>query len=409
MPPEVLDKVESGVKDANDVLDILNKDDNEIQITDTDEEEIIDDEEVEPEEEKIGKLRKEGDEAEDEKVDLKDEDELEYQEVPRRKEILKEFPELFKKFPTIEKAIYREQAYAEAFPTVADAKDAIKIVEQYRSIESDLLSGNLDNILKQVHSVDKNAFSKIADGYLETLKGIDINAYTNTVGGLVRNALYTVLTEGKKLGDEQGEQLMIAAKLINKFYFQDTNVQPAVSGKAEEKVNPRETELTKREQEFNNRALGVAVNEVTEKVTGSIKSYIEKVLDPKGVMTPYVKKNASKDALDQTISELRKEPRFSAMLDKLWQESGKENFSEGSKSKIRKQLLRRAESILPDVMRRVKADALKGQATRTREASESRDEKPIERGRPASTNNTSTGNKNAPKPGESTLDFLNRD
>jgi len=95
MPNEELDNKEELSKD--DILDILNEDDDKVK---------DDDKKKDDEEEK----EKEDSEEDDKEDDLEDDDEEEIDEdlelaVPvRKKEILKAYPDLFKKFPYLEAA-----------------------------------------------------------------------------------------------------------------------------------------------------------------------------------------------------------------------------------------------------------------------------------------------------------------
>src|SRR5690606_24801038 len=66
-----------------------------------------------------------------------DDDELELITPSTRKEILKDFPELFKKHPYLEKAMYRDKAFSEIFPTVDDAKEASEAIRTLNNLDQD--------------------------------------------------------------------------------------------------------------------------------------------------------------------------------------------------------------------------------------------------------------------------------
>ena len=61
----------------------------------------------------------EKDDLDDLEEDLKepDDEDLELMTPARRKDILKEFPDLFKKFPELERSYFRERKYTELLPT----------------------------------------------------------------------------------------------------------------------------------------------------------------------------------------------------------------------------------------------------------------------------------------------------
>src|SRR5262245_51212983 len=72
----------------------------------------------------------ESDEESDELSELEQElqgptdEQLELVTPVRRREILKKYPNLFKDFPYLEKAYYREQQFTELLPTIEDARNA---------------------------------------------------------------------------------------------------------------------------------------------------------------------------------------------------------------------------------------------------------------------------------------------
>lgn len=391
MPPsEVV--IDDKVPSADDVFDELNKDT---------EPEIIDKEEPEVEEVESEDDESEGEVEKEPEVKIEDTKDDEYEDLPKRQLILKEFPELFKKFPQIEKAMYREQEYARVFPTISDAKEANERLQDFSKFEGELLNGNLESTLISVKNANKESFSKITSELLQTLEKVDKDAYLGTLSHVVKNTIFSAYDFAKKNGDEQ---LEIAAQLLNKFIFQTTNVTPSrIEPKRE--LTDQEKQLSVRESAFAKQQLETAVDSVSTRVESAIKSAVEKSLDPKGLMTPYVKNKAMDDILSQARTEILNEPRFRALYDKMWLGAAKENYNSDSRDRIRKALINRAQSVLPDIIRRVKADALKGQTTRL--VNKKTDDEPEEQGsRVPTKRNTSV---KEPKRGMSTLDFLNQD
>lgn len=380
--------------------------------------ELMKDDSIEPDKETADLLKpldhedKEGDEdgteekdeEKEEKVEIKDEDEESYTDVPKRQVILKEFPELFKKFPGLEKSIYREQQYAELFPTISDAREAADRLADFKSFEGELFDGSIEGILKSVKSSNEKAFGKITGGILQTLHKVDEKSYYSTLNHVIKSALSTAFKSAKSSGDDQ---LEIASQLLHKFIYGSTTVSEPeiVANEPDEK----ESKLTEREQNFAKQQLGNAINDVSTRTDNLIKSTVDKYIDTKSVMTSYVRGKAVDDVMTRVRSNIDGDARFKAVLDKLWQASARDGYSEVSKTKIRNALISKARTILPGIIQKVKVDALKGLATRTREASEPKDEKPLPSGR-ASASNTSSGSKKGEVPkGMKTLDFLMQD
>ena len=128
-------------------------------------------------------------------------------------------------------------------------------------------------------------------------------------------------------------------------------------------------------------------------------------------MTDYVRKNASREAMEMLDTVLSKDARFIALKDKLWESVFNENFSKTSVERIKSAYLSRAKTLLPTVIKKARIDALKGLGRRSDEE-ETPNKNPITPGKPR----TYEGNKGGkiskaseiPK-GMRTLDFLNAD
>src|SRR6188508_1980225 len=112
-----------GASDDNlETLELLNVEDEPevIDIKGIKEKSLDDDDESTPDDDEEDDELKE---IEEELAGPKEED-LELTTPVRRKEILAKYPKLFKDFPYLEKAYYREQQFTEINPTIEDARVA---------------------------------------------------------------------------------------------------------------------------------------------------------------------------------------------------------------------------------------------------------------------------------------------
>ena len=346
-----------------------------------------------------------------------DESKLEFTDLPSRKEILKAFPELYKKFPALESAIYREQQYSEVFPNINDAKLAKENSENYEKFEASLLDGDIGSVLKSVKEADSNAFGKLSEQFLYNLHNVDKEAYTNVITNVLKDTAISMFNAGAKMGDgQEAQNLKLAAQILHQFFFNDSKISPyshkhkLASG--ETKVNPDEERLSKREESFMQQQLDVASNDVTSSVENLIRRSVGNQIDPNGKMSDYVKNKAIEDIISAVDNEINSDARFRKVLDNLWLDSGKNNFNQASKTKIKNALLGKAKTILPAIARRVRAEALKGSAARNRNDRE--EDTPLPRGRAANSSNSSSrsesnkadGDKKIPKK-MTTLEYLN--
>src|SRR3972149_3894610 len=378
----------------DDILDVLNAPDEPVK------EDLLKKEVEEP-------VKKTSEEEEEEKV-TEPEEEVKIEEVEpepeiithaRRKEILAKYPTIFKDFPFLEKSYFREQKYAELLPTLDDAREAVERSETLKKFEGDLLNGNSESVLQSVLAQDKESFAKIVDNYLPTLARVDSNAYYHVIGNVIKNTIVAMAQESQRL---QNEQLKDAAILLNQFIFGNSQFTPPTTFGKPGSSEPNE--LQQERAKFNQERFEAARGDLSTRVTNLIKSTIDTNIDPKELMSSYIKKNAVRDCFEEVDKVLADDKRFRSIMDRLWKQASESNYSQGSIEKIRSAWLSAAKTVLPQLIQKSRNDALKGLGKRTTtvEDEEGPRKGPITPGR-ATTPRSSP--KEIPK-GMKTLDFL---
>jgi hypothetical protein len=403
--------------DTNAVLEVLDKED------DTQQEETEEvAEETDKEEEEESDSEESTDEIEladaedDDKVTSDEDEEIEYVAVPSRKAIKEKFPELFKTFPGIERAIYRESRYSELFPTVKQASDAKEDLDTFNQIRNDLYSGNIENLLTTVKQNDPKAFAKIGDNIIETLGKVDQPTQLRIGTYVIKSALKAVYDRAKGSDTESAKQYALAAQYMSEAIFGTTEITGPDNKATKVEENPKERELAEKERQFNQQRLESAVSDVTGKTKGIIKRTIEKYIDPRESMNSYVRGKAIEDALESLDDEISKDTRFRHHLSQLWMASAKDNYSERSTAKIREAIINRAKNTLGGHIKKARAVALKGLGAKPTLKKKSTDDDQPETRRtaaPARQNNSSSSNRSGGKPTvvggvADVMEFLNR-
>lgn len=371
------------------MIDELGKDDEKI---DENKEDLLDDKEPE--------LNKE-DELELEEIEPEI-DEGNIQDVPR-KEILKKYPTIFKEFPQLEHAYYREQKYAELLPTLDDAREAVEKAQNYEQFSNAVFNGDVGSILNSVKTSDDKAFGKVVDNYLPALGKVDANAYYHVIGGVIKNTIAAMVQEGGRIDNEN---LKAAAVILNQFIFGSSEFKPPTT--FSKQTDQPTTELQNERAQFVQERFNSTLEDLTDKANNVIKSTISQHIDPKGTMTDYVKRTAIREAMQNVDELIGSDARFKSTLDKLWEQAFKSNFSVQSRENIKKAYLNKAKTLLPSIIQKHRNEALKGLGKRITETREEPEKKGlITRGRTAGAENT--GKKNEVPKGMKTLDFLMQD
>jgi hypothetical protein len=368
---------------------------------------LADDESIkETKEEKKEEKEEKTDDEEEIKLEAEEkqpeEDELEEVITLRRKDILTAFPELFKKFPDLERAFYREQKFTEIFPTLKDAQEASDRIKNFTTFESDLLSGNPTSLLSEVKATDENAFIGIAEQFLPTLAKVDQNVYHSILGNIFKSAVVSMMQEAQS---SQNETLNNAALILNQYLFGTAKVEAPKTLQKEQK-NPESDKLAEERKAFIQEKFDAAHNDVTERATNLLRSTVEKYIDPKEVLSSYSKSKAIEDVINQVDMELAEDTRFRSAFDKLWESAFEHNFNDLARKKLKDAWLGRAKLALPGIIRKVRSEAMKD--VRRRETEEPK-QKQLSVSRPSTSSNKQTTNPKELPRNMKTLDFLNSD
>lgn len=377
-------------------------------------------EKIEPDEEKEEKEIPEDEEDEeiDELKEIEDEiqepteEQLELVTPVRRREILSKYPNLFKDFPYLEKAYYREQQFTEIYPTIEDAKNASEKSEILDRFENDIMRGSTETVLKAVKETNPDSFYKIVDEYLPTLAKVDEQAYYHVLGNVTKHTIVAMVNEAKRSSNEALQQ---AALLLNQFVFGTSDFKPPsnLSKEGRPEDNTKEKEISEREQRFVRQRFESTRGDLNTRVNNTLKNTIDANIDPKKSMTDYVRRNASREALESLENLINQDSRFKSLVDKLWEKAFQEDFSKTSVDRIRSAYVSKAKTLLPSVIKKARNEALRGTGRRINENDEESTPKrgPVPAGRPRS-QSQNTGKVREAKDipvGMSTLDFLNSD
>jgi len=379
-------------------------------LDDTDKEETLDLDDEKEEKETKEEKDKSKDESEESEIESED---LELVTAPKRKEILAKYPSVFKDFPYLEKAFYREQQYSELLGSPDDAKEIVSKAETLDKFEEDLLAGNTEKILTEVKKSDSKAFAKIADNYMTVLAKVDQQAYYHVLGNEVKSIIVSMVRESK---NNNNESLQSAAAILNQFVFGTSEFQqPTKLAPVED--NTKQDELSERERAITRRQFESSRDDLSNRVNNVLESTIKANIDPNDSMTSYVKRSAQREVLEKISELIDSDRNFKVIKDRLWAQAFKENFSHTSLDKIKSATLSKARTLLPAVIKQVRNDALKGLGKVVVKDEEESEEKPknksIPVGRAASSQNSSPKTekeraKSIPA-GMSSRDFLMQD
>jgi hypothetical protein len=356
----------------------------------------------------------------EEELEEPNEEELELTTSISRREILAKYPNIFKDFPALQNAYYREQKYSEILPTIEDARVAVERSTILDNYEEEIMSnGSMESLLTAVKDGDGESFAKVVDNFLPTLYKIDEPAYYHTIGNIVKHTIITMVRDGKESGTDE---LVSAANILNQYIFGSNKFSPpsklSKASEVSQADSSREAAIAERESKFREQQYDSAMSTLTTKTDNIIKATIDKNIDPRDSMSNYVKRNASREVSEGLEEMISKDVRFKGVLDKLWERAFEANFSSESVDRVKSAYLSKAKTLLPQLIRKSRNEALKGIGRRVNDEddTDNKDKKgplPVGKTRSAasSTNSGKTDKdraKGIPK-GMTSLEYINSD
>ncbi len=334
---------------------------------------VIIEDEPESDDEPIEEL--EADEVE-EKKPVKD---LLPHERPTLTDIKKEFPEFFKKFPSMEHMLFREKEYSQLFPTVAEAKDAAESAQALDDFRTDLFTGSGEKFTLALKEAGE--LEKFSQNFLTNLQKTDKDGYWNAITPTLENLVKGFMREGKRRNDQN---LIASAENLSIYLFDTDEVakgtKTMIPAKAAEdkRVTDKLADIDR--QQSNNFRIDVlkGISEEIDPIIGLGKMQNIK---------PTMQKILNKQILDEVDDVISKDQSHMNYVNGLWKRA-KGNYTNEIKSKIISAYLERAKSLVPSIRRRVLADVLGMSAERSREVKEQNQRtqqrrEPGSQGRPA--------------------------
>lgn len=365
-------------------------------------EEVIEDDDDEDTDDKDDEEDKEEEDKdeEDNEEDLLADKEFELVVPVPKKVILAKYPELFKEFPHLEVAYYRDRQFVEIFPTVDDAKAAVSKANTLDQFDQDLMQGNTEPILKAVKGSNEEAFNNLVDNYLPNLAKVDEKAYIHVTGNIIKEVIAGLVARSKNTEGDEAESLYNAAVTLNKAVFNSNKYEePKKLGKGTSNTDNEEAVKLKKEREsFDKQRFETSVNDSFTRIRNVIQSTVDKNIDKLSVMTPYIRKNAVKDVMESLSSHIDNDSTFKrTVIEPMLKKAASENYSRSSMEKVEKAYLSRAKSILPKLIHSANKKATKGLGKNNSSGDKSRQD-PIASGHSTSSNNRSgQSNRNSSK------------
>jgi hypothetical protein len=300
---------------------------------------------------------------EEEELEVEEEvEELDESVEPTRpswKTIKEKYPELAKD-KDFRELYFRDKAFTEVFPTVADAKDAATKAEQLDILDSTLVDGNVDVIFS---NLNPDVLNRISDRILPALFKANKDAFVRAAQPIVINSLRRVVEIADRTNDDN---LKKSVRNIARAMFGGNGDIPTVKDpistdpSVEEERNRLKTE---RENLFRSQQRNF-LSSADRTVVKKIESMISEGLDPKGELNSFTKQAIIEKTLADIQTKMLGDDGLRSKLQQLHRLAARSGFADEYKSRIVTASLERARRLIPLLRNKHKLAALGKQSTK---------------------------------------------
>lgn len=355
-----------------DDLDILRDesedgDDNDSKPDDKEPKEIDTEDKEEPDPEETDEEEEELDEEVDEKEDEKEEEDetdpnakvgAPFSDRPTWRQLNEKYPKLFKDFPGLRNAYFREAEFSKRFPTVEDADEAIEKLTILQEGEQRISTGDPNEFLKMLKDFgDPKVERRFIGNFLPALFHQNRPAFQAITQPILKNVLRGAMQAGKQHGNEN---LQNSALHLHEFIFGDVDIEKGLPNPMQANEKTDDPERKEFEEQRNN-FLRTQQRDFQEHVLGVGTRGIDRVIDeaiPEDASS-FEKKAFISDVKTKLANALMQDTAHISMMSRIQKQAERAGYSKEYKDRAASAYLSRAKLALPAIIKEVRSDFLK--------------------------------------------------
>lgn len=303
-----------------------------------------------PTEEEVEETEEEDDTEGPEEVETEEKDPEEAPEAvaakDRAKEVTAKYPNLFKEFPDLRKALFQYDQYSTVFPTIELAKEAAGKVEHFEALGASLLEGDSGSLLDSIHDVDPKAVSTLATNFLPTLYSRSPELWRQAVDPVLREVLLTARNRAVK---DKNVNLGRAYQIMSEFLYGEKEIKAAPKPQNDPEKEALKKRLAAVETEKNEGFIATTKSEIDSSLSKAIEAKLTAV--PASLRSLVVEK-----AIKQIGQKLGSNPAHVQAINRLGEAAKRVGFTDESRKAIVDAYTRPARQILGTVV----AEIVKG-------------------------------------------------
>lgn len=279
------------------------------------------------------------------------------------KKIKEKYPDFAKTndFRELRNAYYRESKFSELFATLEDAQEAAENNETFAKINEAVIGrGDIGAFLTSVKEASPEALEKNVLGFLDAVAKIDLNLFNKAISPVIKRVARDLQIAGEKHLKRDPENvtglaLVQTAKNILFHYFEDSEIDTTERVKEDD---PREKDLTAREQKIQFEKYQGALNQCGVAVDHHLTKLISDGLDPDGKFNDFTKDTLIDRIKKEVQDQISHDELHVRRITSLWKRAGQLDYDRTSLSRIVAAYLERARPIIPVARNKFRAMAI---------------------------------------------------
>ncbi len=264
----------------------------------------------------------------------------------------KEFPDIFKKFPSLRNKLGREYAFSDIYPTLDEARVASQKSQVYDIFDKEINLGNPVPIIQALPTLD--VAKKFAEQILPALRQAHPDLYTKAVDPFTRLLLNKMHSDAENSGDKN---LALAARYVSKYLYGKAEIPALLESKRNNEPDPEKEELKARLARTEQNQIASFETTVTSSVVRVLNKEAKSLLDPKDTLAPKMQTILLKQIIEELDEELKQNPTHMARMRAFRERAQKSGLSDSAKSQILSAYLQNARPLLKTISQRIKSEA----------------------------------------------------
>lgn len=282
------------------------------------------------------------------------------EEKPEEKGAKGPYDEAFNKHPALRRAFFRDRAFLEVFSSPEEAKEAAERVADFDALEDSLMDGNPEPMFRQMAQNAPEALGGVVENIIPSLAKISGQLAARAALPGLKIVLRTALADAKAAGNQALANSVAWIAKYAKLELEGGDGAPRRPAAADPEVRrlreQNQSMMESRGREFTGSAQASAY--------GTVDADIKKAITGQP-LSDFEKTSLVDRVRAEVIQLLDSDESHNNRMDTLWKRVEREGFPMAKRGDIVHAFLAGARPLLPQVIKKHLAEALKGKQPAT--------------------------------------------